>query len=410
MYLNSDSRPSPKIWTPINIVLALYSASVPFESQSSGHGSVVRYFGLALALTGALYLLTPGRRMEFKELFCLLAPGVIAFISILWSIDQEASISMAQTFLVLGFITYLAYATSNSYSLSWMMSGLLIGALIVSFGVFKSYTIRDTELNEFRATAYGANANDVAAILAVSSVLAFGWGIYRTVVWQRILLLSVSCILLISVVLTASRTAVFSCLIGILIIFIFVGTKKLHIWILIPFIIYGLWNETDRLDPRTFDRIVGATSALESGDFNYRLPIWKASINAWAADPTIGSGAGTAYLVLYKYLGFASAAHNSLLDILLSTGFLGLLSIFPLCWLFLSRVFDRTTQYHYIWIGVSLTLTVNMMMLSWDYRKLPWLVLTFVLLSHRFRLGSEPVNKRSYFNSISIQFPKKNPE
>lgn len=373
--------------------LFVYAGLIPFESLTVGSGGLARAWGLVVAVVGlfAIWRISIAPRMASL----LLAPVVLSALSVFWSIDPDASVARTATFASLAGIALLVVGLGTQRTIRAAIYGLLAGGVAASYFVRRDYQqLQLSVATEIRSTTAGANANDLAAVLAVAAALGLGMALLasgRRATWLCSLG-AATCAA--ASILTASRTAAASLALVAAVAIVLRGGN----WRRRSFLLAGLggafWYLLPRIDQRITGRLVGAYQAASAGDLNFRTFYWRIGWERITERPFVGWGAGTFPSLVGDELHRVGAAHSALVDLASDLGVLGVITLAALvgaAGLGICACHDPQLRLA-LTLG-GLVLGVNMLLLSWDYRKLPWLFLALALLAGGSRLRDRVVDR-----------------
>jgi len=137
--------------------------------------------------------------------------------------------------------------------------------------------------------------------------------------------------------------------------------------ILIPFI------------PRSVTaRLSTLVASIEAGDLGGRGGLWWQTILVFSNHPFIGLGSGALDSVI------GSAAHNTFLSIATETGFIGFVLFVAILVIVFFQALKIPNGDSGLWVAVFLTWVIGVSSLSWEFRKLTWLLLNFIVIESNF--------------------------
>jgi O-antigen ligase len=247
----------------------------------------------------------------------------------------------------------------------FILVGLVVGATLPDIAIQKGYSGIIPGIN-FRFWGVASHANNLGPI-AVVFLLLLAWQPYR---WRSLNLLSIATAL-ISLVLSQSKTAWIA---GLAALVVLVGyhlisslqgakndkqiTLTQFTWIYGPFILalgllaaVGVGVELGFGD-KILSRLSNQSSLLTGRDV-----IWSITLNEWQENPLFGYGPklwGDEFAEQQGYLGVASNAHNQFVDVLGSSGILGVLCFSAYLFLLLKYAWSLAGSTR----GIALALTV----------------------------------------------------
>jgi O-antigen ligase len=114
----------------------------------------------------------------------------------------------------------------------------------------------------------------------------------------------------------------------------------------------------------------------------------------------LGLGSGT----LDSAIG--SAAHNTFVSVMAETGFIGFMLFFTILAIVFFQAMNIPNGNSGLWVVILLTWVIGVCSLSWEFRKLTWLFLNFIVIEGSFTLEQlNPVSKgiRPLFNEAAVK-------
>ena len=272
---------------------------------------------------------------------------VFGLMSAFWATSQDR---LLKTIILLLLFISFYLTTLNSVStrlifnrvgLSYLFGSVVVGVIAIFRVVFGSIPL------ELRVSAFShQNLNIFGAVLAVGLlfIIYFSWNVKRYS--QRLLLLGVSIILIISLLLSGSRMAWLSLIASIIISLTFskgISRKKViaNVFIIV-FLIAGIFYLVDYLNlwPKELTKyLVMRTSinfAIQTGGAR-RLGIWRIGWKMFKNNPLIGVGLRNFSVAIYDRYSTSLAlvnytpvggSHSMYLSVLTELGILGALPWF----------------------------------------------------------------------------------
>jgi O-antigen ligase len=114
--------------------------------------------------------------------------------------------------------------------------------------------------------------------------------------------------------------------------------------------------------------------------------MWKKSIAVLDQYPIAGVGSGA----IDHTIG--GAVHNTLLSVVGETGFIGLILFLLIIGLVIYDVTRLPREVAALWMAVFMTWAIGAVSLSWEFRKVTWVILSFVIIESNF---VEPVDEQA---------------
>jgi O-antigen ligase len=380
-------------------LLWLFIFSIPLESTTSipSIGTGTRLLGIVATVVGAIVIAARGhlRKLELVHVLAILFV-VWACASLFWSIDAEATERRLWTYTQLLLMVLVIWNLAEDETRSTrLLCAYVFGGVAASLATIGNYVSGNaTAIYEERYAATGFDPNELGVMLAIGIPLA--WFVVTksprpTGGWIGWIYIPLS---MFAVVLTASRTALICA--GVATSVVIWGRAKLRpfpraiavcLAITVPVVAWRAIPEASLV------RL--GTIGSEMGDLNRRVEIWVSGFRIFLENPAVGVGSGAFQTAIAAATGTAHAAHNSFLAVAVELGLAGLLLFggIVLVLLIATRNVPRTESW--IWILVLLTWALGASTLSWDYRKITWLIFAFLTARATLPVGRAPDERRS---------------
>jgi O-antigen ligase len=363
--------------------VTLYTISTLIEGAifTVGSARVARFVAPLLIVVVALYALFI-RMPRFINVVVIGQIGVLTLVSLtaLTSEYPEEVMSRLRTFGMLataGAALAAALAILGARGITCVQRGLIIGAGLSSLLIIAARAKGDFvgasefERNAGRATAGFADPNDLALALAIA---------LPACLWSKHWLPKyvVAPIVVAAIFFTGSRGGLVALGAGSVAAVVvmaqsaanpFKTTVRAVGLTLIP--ILTTWT---LLPERLTERFMSLPEELASGTFTRRTLYWRAAWDQFSENPFWGAGSGSAQHFNYLRTGRNQVFHNTYLSYLVELGLLGWLFFFlALCAAWIGAI--RSSR-SFGWPVVSMTImTVGIVALSWDAKKLMWVLL-----------------------------------
>lgn len=356
----------------------LFIFLLPWEDSisTSGWGSLARVVGLLLAGLWLATILMEGRfRKPHLFHFLVLLFFLWNFVSVYWSLDASGTRQRITTYsqiFLLVLVFWEIFQTSDEVRAA--LQAYVLGSYVLIGGTLYDYANGIVSVAwEGRYSAPGVNAVDMALMLilgmpmALYLVLAAGRGTVNRL--SQAVNLAYLPLAIYAVILTGSRTSLLAALPFVFYIavtplirvqrrvLIFVGLLALLL-ALLPFI------------PQTLlSRLGTLGSSIAGEDLGGRVVLWREAIGILAAHPLLGTGGGTLDAII------GSAAHNTYVSVAAETGFVGFTLFLSILVVVVYEIYRGPRASRSLWIAVLMTWGIGVLSLSWEFRKLTWLVL-----------------------------------
>jgi O-antigen ligase len=356
---------------------------IPWEDSIStlSLGSLAKLMGVLVAGLWLGTILIEGRFRKPHLFHVLLFLFFVwNFVSAFWTLDIDGTLQRIKTYSQI-FILILIYweVFQKSEELMAALQAYVFGAYILVASTIYNFMMGNAAIAyETRFSATGVNAVDQALILMIGLPIAirlfFAASNNRQGSFLKAINIFFIPLSIFTIILTGSRTS----LIAIIPFGIFlVGTQQIKfdrkiivfaavlilLLILAPFIPHAV-----------IARLGTIGDSIGEGDLGGRVELWREGIALLAKHPILGIGSGT------MDLSIGSAVHNTFISIAAETGLIG----FTIFLITLGLVVYQTTGLPKatsgLWLAIVMTWAIGVLSLSWEFRKLTWVILNFVII------------------------------
>ena len=231
---------------------------------------------------------------------------------------------------------------------------------------------------EGRYSATGVNAVDMTLILMIGLPIAmqlfFAASHDKRGTVLRIVNLMFIPLAIFAILLTGSRTS----LIAIIPFGIFViGAEqiKLDKKILVFFLLLiSLMLLIPFVPSSVIDRLGTIGESISTGDLGGRLDLWREAIAVLADRPLLGVGSGAIDPII------GSAVHNTFISVAADTGAMGFILFLAILGIFVYHAVWLPKGTSGLWLAIFMTWLIGVLSLSWDVKKLTWILLNFIII------------------------------
>ena len=134
------------------------------------------------------------------------------------------------------------------------------------------------------------------------------------------------------------------------------------------------------LPETTIERLSTIGTEVEGGRIGGRGKLWRAGLEAYAYHPITGFGTGHFKSAITPILGpAAQVAHNSFISVLVEQGIVGFLLYMGMLWSALVSVLRLRGVERRFALVLFMTLIVTMTPLTWEDRRVVWIVIAILL-------------------------------
>lgn len=369
---------------------------IPWENGVviHGFGTITRVVGIPAAAIALLAILESGRlRTLAAQHFLMLGFFMWASLTYFWSFDRHATMASISTFVQLFVMVWLVWEFAQTQrELLLLLRAYMVGGLVSSVAALIGF-FSNTGLNNGRYTGLNFNAGDLAFILA----LAIPISLYLAVHERRTILIwlaGLSTVLAFcTIVLTASRGSLMSCIPTILILpFLFSRLRVGRNLAIVAFLALAGIGAWVFMPASSWTRLSTIGSELSSGTLNERTLIWQIGWQVFGQAPFQGVGSEAFAGTAEHSLGRASytdteqdfsqghlAAHNTFFSILVEEGVIGF-ALFAMLLLALVLSTSRLPAIdRVLWLCILATWAIGACDLTYEDRKPTWLIFALLI-------------------------------
>lgn len=360
---------------------------LPWEDSISilSIGSIARLAGFVAAAFWAATVLVEGRfrKPNFFHALVLLF-FLWNFVTLFWSLNTENTIQRMKTYSQV-FLLLLLYwdLLQEPENLQAGLQAYVSGCYVLISSTIYNYIHRTAAVvYEGRYSAVGTNANELSLLLIIALPLAlhlfFTAGPGKASKLFKMLNLAFIPLAIFAIGLSGTRTSIIAIIpFGLYVI----GTQQISFLrkaVLSVVLVVSLVFLLPLLPQSVISRLGTIGSSIGEGDLGGRLNLWWEGIDVLAQHPVLGIGSAGASSSV------GSSVHNTFISIAVDTGFIGLMLFFSILGLVLYRALGLPKGSSGLWLTVLAIWVIGVSTLSWEYRKLTWIVLSFVFIDGSF--------------------------
>ncbi len=362
--------------------LWLFVFSVPWEASLviTGVGLITKLTGM-LALGLSLFAVVISGRMRRPHAF-----HMAALLFVIWTgtsvlilhlpIIPKKLWTFVQLFLVVWMFWELAPSRARVLGL---MTAYVLGAYVAAFDTIMLFRSHAAVLRRFAAGA--ADANDLAMALALALPVAWYLSMAAAKPYVRLVCRGYLLVGLLALGLTGSRGGMLASMVGLLIVPLTMtrmSPGRLVTAIAILGISGGL--AVVYVPQKLVARFATTSSEVEGGRIGGRFKLWVAGSRAFALRPVMGYGVSGFKTAVSPFLGSqAQVAHNSFVSVLVEEGLVGFLLYLSMFIAVFRAILRLPPLERRFGLVVFATLIVAMLPLTWEDRKVVWVILASLL-------------------------------
>jgi O-antigen ligase len=360
---------------------------IPWEDSVSipGMGSLAKLVGLVVSAFWAATILLEGRFRKPHFFYALVLIFFLwNFVSVFWSPDIVSTIQRIKTYSQI-FLLMLVFweVFQKSENLMMGLQAYIYGSYVLIASTIYNYLNGNVSVAyEGRYSATGVNAVDLALILIMGLPVAMRLFFAarqgkREMIFKLINLAYIPSAIF-AIILTGSRTSLIAVIpFG---IYLFLTQQiKFDRKILVFGALLVLLLALLPLVPQTIITRLGTLGAsIEAGDLGGRVDLWRDGIGALAEHPILGVGGGA---INYE---IGAAVHNTFISVATETGFIGFLLFLSILGLVVYKASMLPGNASEMWLALFMTWAIGVLSLSWEFRKITWIMLSFVIIESCF--------------------------
>lgn len=341
--------------------------------------------------------LTPPKNMP-KYTKLLIAFIFWATLTSIWSYNIETTLYrvmyLIQYFMI---VLVMLNVINTSKRLKIVLGAWALGALYIAIKTatdFNTFAANSSDL--YRVEEFG-NPNENSFMLVWA--LIFVYLIDTTK--RKIPSLSFTLVSAYAIVANGSRMGFILFVVTLLgFIFSFFNKKMnpLHIVVILTLLYIGGFFLMQYIPESSLSRFMAIGSNIENHELAHRDIIWAAAFKALSTNPQyllLGSGWGTFNDAIRMYAGYAVGSHNFYINILMTTGLVGMSIVLRYLYV-LYKYINKTTNHTIITYLVLVVPLISMSSTNWDSRRWWFLMGTFIyLILKTNNIGNENARKIS---------------
>jgi O-antigen ligase len=360
---------------------------IPWEDSISVSdlGSLARLMGFAVAGFWVIVILLEGRfrRPHLFHAFILMFILWNA-ISVFWSPFTADTLQRVKTYIQIFLLMLIVWEMFQKPSdLTAGLQAYILGAFVaIASTIYNYLTGNVSVVYEGRYSASGVNAVDLALILILGLPIALELFFEagkdgRSSIWKWINLAYIP-LALFAILLTGSRTSLIAAVpFGLFIVLSSKITPRQKMVTFVSLLVTALVL-LPFVPSALLDRLGTIGSSIGSKDLGGRVQLWLEAIDVFSRHPLTGIGGGA----LDPTIG--SAAHNTFVSVLAETGSIGfILFLIILVTVFVHAMYIPNGNAG-LWIAIFFTWAIGVCSISWEVKKLTWLLLNLIVIQGSF--------------------------
>lgn len=360
----------------------IFVFSIPFENLFvfEGIGTVGRLVGL-ISFSISIFILVGLKKFRIFSIehWSLYLFFIWSLLTCTWSINLDQSFSRCLTYCQLMLMIWLIWNwTREDESVETLLKAFIFGSYVSIFVTIYNFLL-DNQVVWQRYAATGFDPNELGLMIALG--IPISWHLsFATSTRFRFLFKSYIAFAWIAILLTASRAAFICAIIAstyVILLFHRLPLKSKLLLIMMAFCLIS--TLLTYIPDSSLSRIASISAEISTGTLNKRTKIWKAGIDVLADNMLVGTGIGTYSTAVKDSLNGSTVAHNTFLTIAVEQGVIGFLFFFIYIMIVIHKVIQMPVTFRNYWLVVLLVWSIGVMTLTWDGKKITWLLLTLPL-------------------------------
>jgi len=363
--------------------------TIPWEDAVTiaGLNSVTRYAGI---IASGVWLVSIFFRRKLRRLnafhVLLILFSLWNVVSLTWTIEYDYTYQQAKTYLQLFLLILIIWdLITTKEELYAAMQAYILGCYIAIITTIINYVIGRT-IRVYDIGRYAGVGNAVELALTLTLGLPLAWHLATSSQTQnnkflRTLNFIYIPLSLFAILLTGTRMALFAVIPAFIYILWTYGRIKPLIRISSFFALMGSMFFLEELIPSTtLERLGTIFNSIASGDLGGRVILWKESLSIFSQSPLIGIGSGA----LRSPLVLGTQAHNTFISVLTELGLFGFLLFLFILIIVFRQIFLQEKDLSRLWIAILSIWVIGVSTLTWEHRKVTWLLFTFLIIGSSF--------------------------
>lgn len=356
---------------------------IPWEDSASlsTFGSLAKVMGIGVAGFWVIGILIEGRfrKPNLFHVFVLMF-FLWNAVSIFWSPFGDGTLQRIKTYSQIFLLMLILWEMyQKPLELTAALQAYIFGAFVLIYSSVSNYINGAVAVEyEGRYSATGVNAVDMTLILLLGLPIALQL-FYVDISERKSIVIKILNIVYIplaifSILLTGSRTS----LIAIIPFCIYlVGTQRIKFeqkLLIFAILLVSLLALLPFIPQSVIARLGTIGDSIGEGDLGGRVTLWQEGIAVLAQHPMFGIGGGAIDYTI------GSAVHNTFISVATETGFVGFVIFLSILGLAVYKAALLPKGTSGLWLAIIMTWAIGVLSLSWEFRKVTWIMLSFVII------------------------------
>jgi O-antigen ligase len=364
---------------------------IPWEDSITiaSTSSLARLIGFIVAGCWLITIIIEGKFRKYQLFHALVMLFFLwNFLSLFWSPDVDSTLQRIKTYSQI-FLLVLIYweIFQKPENLLAGLQAYVLGGYVLVISTIHNYLSGNVAVQyQGRYSATGVNAVDMALLLILGLPISIPFAMQlsfsarrnlKGTILQAFNLLYIP-LSIFAIILTGSRTSLVAIL-PFIIFMIFTQCIKVEQKILMLGILcVSILVLSPFIPPSVISRLETIGSSIGEGDLGGRVSLWRAGITALSQHPILGVGSGSMDYTIGAWI------HNTFLSVATETGFIGFILFLSILGLVFYELIRLPRQTAGLWLTILMTWTIGVLSLSWEAKKVTWILLSFMIIEAGF--------------------------
>jgi O-antigen ligase len=381
--------------------ILLFIFSVPWADViPTISGSIPSFLGIGLVTVSVASLLSDTKMRKLQPVhYCIFLFFFWVTASLFWTEDQEKTYQRLGTYLQLFIFVYIFYQIIRTkIQIDGAFWAFFLGLWVASVSIIISWK-EGIAFNsiETRYSSFDADPNDLALSLALGIPISFYLSRYTKNKYKVFPILYIP-ISIFSIFLTGSRSGLICAIIASLLSVSFLpslskATKLIALFVCVLFSIAAL-NIIPQDAINRFNQIPEQIMTL---NLTNRVDLWHGGLKLFIDNVFTGIGPGAYRSIVGSITGLDNVAHNTPISLLVELGIVGFILFYYIVFWIFRQSWQLQPFERIFWLLVFFLLAIGTFGLTWEYRKIPWIILA-IAISH---VKAHLYEKNTHFGSYS---------
>jgi O-antigen ligase len=394
----TPARPSDGLLSRISfLALLAFVATIPLEDVVHVAGAAtlskaIGFVAFGLWLTSITATERFRRPTIVHHLVALFAAWNV--LSVLWSESPAVSVTQSMRIVQLVAVVWVVYdQTRTQEALCRVMSMYVVGALIASVLTIAFQHATRSSIRFGPSAESGPNSTGCMFSLGVMLVLyLLEQPSVRRWRWLYLAYIPIGSV---AILLTASRTALISLVLGTAVTYARRSAlTPRRIGATLAAIGVSVALTLAFVPAASLARLGTTEEEISSGTLNNRTISWSTAWDVFSDHPIVGVGAGAFKSLNTDVKDEGGRAHNVAVSIGVELGLVGTTIFWSALAIALVVVVRRRHAERMLWLAFAGVWFVAAMSLTWEIRKITWLVIGLLLTAAHTRSSTEPAAAR----------------